>query len=153
MYFISVLALIITSIFFFIVGPGKGSNMIYWFIDLPSLLPLILFNITMLLSAGLLKDFNNAFRFVGRTDQEESMAKLRRSVEAVRLARRVTLAAGGFDLFFQFILILGRMDSPEMLGPYIAIGMLGLLYAFAFVLLLLPMESRLQIKLQNMLQD
>ena len=150
MYFISVLALIITSIFFFIVGPGKGSNMIYWFIDLPSLLPLILFNITMLLSAGLLKDFNNAFRFVGRT---ESLAKLRRSVEAVRLARRVTLAAGGFDLFFQFILILGRMDSPEMLGPYIAIGMLGLLYAFAFVLLLLPMESRLQIKLQNMLQD
>ena len=58
-----------------------------------------------------------------------------------------------FDLFFQFILILGRIDFPEILGPYIAIGMLGLLYAFAFVLLLLPMESRLQIKLQNMLQD
>ena len=74
--------------------------MIYWFIDLPSLLPLILFNITMLLSAGLLKDFNNAFRFVVRTDQEESLTKLRRSIEAVRLARRVTLAAGGFDLFF-----------------------------------------------------
>ena len=127
--------------------------MIYWFIDLPSLLPLILFNITMLLSAGLLKDFNNAFRFVVRTDQEESLTKLRRSIEAVRLARRVTLAAGGFDLFFQFILILGRIDFPEILGPYIAIGMLGLLYVFAFVLLLLPMESRLQIKLQNMLQD
>jgi len=154
MYFISVLAVVIVSAFFLLLGgPGPGSGKIYWFIDVPSLLPLILFNVPMLIGAGLFRDFNNAFRFGIRKGGEESLIELKRAIEAVTLVRRVTLAAGGFDLIFQLVLILGMLSSPETLGPCLAVGMLGLLYAFAFVLILLPLESRLKMKLQNMLHD
>lgn len=154
MYLFSVLGVIVVSAFFLITGgPWPGSGKIYWFIDFASLVPLILFNVPMLLGAGLLKDFNNAFRFGIRKEGEESLIELKRAIEAVALVKKVTLTAGGFDLIFQLILILGMLSDPQTLGPCLAVGMLGLLYAFAFVLILLPLESRLKMKVQSMLQD
>ncbi len=150
MYFISIVAVLIVSGLMLVWGPGRGN--VAWFIDLPSLLLILIFDVTMLLSTGLLKDFNNAFRLVARKKSEESVTEMKRAIEAVVLTRRVTLAAGGFTMLFQLVLIMAYMDDPALLGPMLAVGILTLLYALAIVLVLLPLESRLRLKLQNLLQ-
>ena len=99
MYFISVLAVVLVS--WFMLGFGLGGN-VTWFIDAPSLLILLVFAATMLLSTGLLKDFNNAFRLIAKKGAEASVREVKRAIEAVALARKVMLAAGGFTVCFSF---------------------------------------------------
>ena len=111
MYFISIVAVLIVSGLMLVWGPGRGN--VAWFIDLPSLLLILIFDVTMLLSTGLLKDFNNAFRLVARKKSEESVTEMKRAIEAVVLTRRVTLAAGGFTMLFQLVLIMAYMDDPD----------------------------------------
>ena len=124
-----------------------------WFIDMPSLMVILLFDITMLFSAGLVKDFNNAFCMVLKTGKDESVTEMKRAIEAVGLVRKTTLAAGVFSMIFGLIMAMGQLGNPELLGPNLAVASLTLLYALAFILILLPLESRLRMKLQNLLQD
>lgn len=149
MYFLSVLGVVVISGYLMLLMMGN-LNFVS-FIDFPSLLTILLFEVTMLFSAGLLKDFNNAFRLAVRTKRDTEtgvpVSELRRAVEAVRLARRVSLAGGVFALLFQIILILHNMSTPEQLGPMLAVAILTLLYALAITLLLLPLESKLRVKL------
>lgn len=149
MYFLSVLGVVVISGYLMLLMMGN-LNFVS-FIDFPSLLTILLFEVTMLFSAGLLKDFNNAFRLAVRTKRDAEtgvpVSELRRAVEAVRLARRVSLAGGVFALLFQIILILHNMSTPEQLGPMLAVAILTLLYALAITLLLLPLESKLRVKL------
>jgi len=149
MYFISIVAVICISGFLLMLGQGS----VVWFIDMPSLIVILLFDITMLFSAGLVKDFNNAFRMVLRTGKDESVTEMKRAIEAVGLVRKTTLAAGVFSMIFGLIMAMGQLGNPELLGPNLAVASLTLLYALAFILILLPLESRLRMKLQNLLQD
>lgn len=150
MYFISVLAVVLVS--WFMLGFGLGGN-VTWFIDAPSLLILLVFAATMLLSTGLLKDFNNAFRLIAKKGAEASVREVKRAIEAVALARKVMLAAGGFTVCFSFVLILGGLNDPASLGPAMAVCVLTMLYALAFVLILLPLESGLRLKLHDLPQS
>ena len=149
MYFISIVAVVCISGFLLMLGQGS----VVWFIDMPSLIVILLFDITMLFSAGLVKDFNNAFRMVLRTGKDESVTEMKRAIEAVGLVRKTTLAAGVFSMIFGLIMAMGQLGNPELLGPNLAVASLTLLYALAFILILLPLESRLRMKLQNLLQD
>jgi len=149
MYFISIVAVVCISGFLLMLGQGS----VVWLIDMPSLIVILLFDITMLFSAGLVKDFNNAFRMVLRTGKDESVTEMKRAIEAVGLVRKTTLAAGVFSMIFGLIMAMGQLGNPELLGPNLAVASLTLLYALAFILILLPLESRLRMKLQNLLQD
>lgn len=150
MYFISVLAVVAVSGLMLTWGL-RGNPA--WFIDMPSFLIILIFAVTMLLSTGLLRDFNNAFRLIVRKNAESSVREVRRAIEAVSLTRKVMLAAGGFTVCFSFVLILGGLDDPAALGPSLAVCILTMLYALAFVLILLPLESGLRLKLQDMPQS
>ena len=149
MYFISIVAVVCISGFLLMLGQGS----VVWLIDMPSLIVILLFDITMLFSAGLVKDFNNAFRMVLRTGKDESVTEMKRAIEAVGLVRKTTLSAGVFSMIFGLIMAMGQLGNPELLGPNLAVASLTLLYALAFILILLPLESRLRMKLQNLLQD
>ena len=149
MYFISIVAVVCISGFLLMLGQGS----VVWLIDMPSLIVILLFDITMLFSAGLVKDFNNAFRMVLRTGKDESVTEMKRAIEAVGLVRKTTLAAGVFSMIFGLIMAMGQLGNPELIGPNLAVASLTLLYALAFILILLPLESRLRMKLQNLLQD
>lgn len=149
MYFISIVSVVCISGLLLMLGQGS----VVWFIDMPSLVVILLFDVTILLSAGLGKDFNNAFRMMVKKEQEDSVTAVKRAIEAVRLVRKTTLAAGVFSMMFSLIMVMGQLGNPEMFGPNLAVASLTLLYALAFILMLLPLESRLRMKLQGLLQD
>ncbi len=151
MYFLSFLGVVLISAFMMMLSTGGGG--LVYFLDFPSALVMLLFGSTILLSAGLLKDFNNAFRLVVRMGREKESAvsegELRRAIEAVRLAIKTMLTGGVFYFLFTCVLIMVQLDTPEKLGPMLAVGMLVLLYGLAVVLILLPLEARLRVRLSD----
>lgn len=149
MYLISVVTVIVVSGLLLLMGRGD----VMWFIDLPSLLIILLFDGMLLFSAGLVKDFNNAFRMGFGKGGKERLSEIKRAIEAVALVRKTTLAAGVFSMVFSFILAMGYLADPARIGPTLAVAGLTLLYALAIELILLPLEARLRLKLQNLLQD
>lgn len=149
MYLISILALVAAMIgmcFFEGLSPA-------WLIDTPSILLILLITIPMLLSAGLLKDFNNAFRFVVGKKKVENIKELRRSVEAVSLAIKVTLFSGVLISVIQCVVILGTLDNPEKLGPMLCVSILAVVYALGLSLLMLPLRTQLQVKIIEYLSE
>ena len=151
MYFLSFLGVVLISAFMMMLST-VGGGLVY-FLDFTSALVMLLFGSTILLSAGLLKDFNNAFRLVVRMGREKESAvsegELRRAIEAVRLAIKTMLTGGVFSFLFTCVLIMVQLDTPEKLGPMLAVGMLVLLYGLAVVLILLPLEARLRVRLSD----
>ena len=151
MYFLSFLGVVLISAFMMMLSTGGGG--LVYFLDFPSALVMLLFGSTILLSAGLLKDFNNAFRLVVRMGREKESAvsegELRRAIEAVRLAIKTMLTGGVFSFLFTCVLIMVQLDTPEKLGPMLAVGMLVLLYCLAVVLILLPLEARLRVRMSD----
>lgn len=153
MYIISILAVIIISR---LLTTGNTGG---WLFDYLTITVMLLFDFTLLAGTGLLKDFNNAFRLsIRRRNGKESLSELRRSIEAVRLTRKVTLASGMFFLFFEAAQILMKVNWDEVasgssgtdLGGMLATGLSAPLYAAAIILILLPMESILRLRLWDM---
>lgn len=152
MYIISILAVIIISR---LLTTGNTGG---WLFDYLTITVMLLFDFTLLAGTGLLKDFNNAFRLsIRRRNGKESLSELRRSIEAVRLTRKVTLASGMFFLFFEAVQILMKVNWNEVasgsgtdLGGMLAPGLSAPLYAAAIILILLPVESILRLRLWDM---
>ncbi|MCI8561842.1 MAG: hypothetical protein HFH03_12110 [Dorea sp.] len=148
MYIISILAVIILSKFFTV---GSG---LFWPTDFFTLTLIVLFNFTLITSAGFLMDFNNAFRLsIPNRKHQESIQELKRAVEAVRLTIKTTLITGVFLFFFESAQIIMTLDLTEdalpSIGGMIMPGISAPIYSSAIILVLLPMESMLRLKLWN----
>lgn len=147
MYFISILAIILVTI---ILGNGWGFSPFFGltsFIDLPSLLIILLICIPLLISSGLFKDFNNAFRIALNKKAEYSLIEIKRAIEAVSLTIKTLLCAGIFLFTASLLQILKILSDPVELGPTIAVSLLTLIYTLIFALMLLPIKSILNIRI------
>lgn len=150
MYFVSIIALI--AVMLFVNVFSTGGMQLAWYLDLPSLILLIIICVPFLVSAGLLRDFNNAFRFVVAKKKAKSLLELKRAQEAVSLAMITLLVAGTFIFFLTLIFILVKLDDPLLLGPNIAVALLEVVYATAFSLLLLPLRAQMKVKILEFLE-
>lgn len=149
MYLISILAL---AVVVGMICTWSGINITYLW-DFPSLLWILAVTIPIMISAGLLKDLNNAFRFVLGKREAGSIRELKRSVEAVTLAIRSLLMSGILMALISFIVLLGKLDTPEKLGPILAVIILPVVYATGFVTLLLPLRSQLKARIIERLSE
>ncbi len=154
MYIVSVLAVIVVSWY---LADAQGMGDITWIADPVTVIVMALFVFTILLGAGFLKDFNNAFRLgLWKGRGGESVNELKRAIEAVCLVRKILVAAGAFLLFFELTQILVTMDLSEMsasIGYMLSTGFRAPVCASAVILMLLPMESTLKMKLWNLQED
>ena len=147
MYFISILAIILVTI---ILGSSWGFSPFFGltgFVDLPSLLIILLICIPLLISSGLLKDFNNAFRIALSKKAEYGLIEIKRAIEAVSLTIKTLLCAGTFLFAASLLQILKMFSDPAELGPHIAVSLLTLIYTLIFALMLLPIKSILNIRI------
>ncbi len=150
MYLVSILALFIMLVFMCII---QGLELTY-LIDLPSILLILLITIPILMSTGLFRDFNNAFRLGMRKKEENvTLRELKRAVEAVSLAIRTILLSGVLVSVIQCVAILRNLDDPSFLGPMLSLAILVIVYAMGLALLLLPLRTRLKIKMIEYLAD
>ena len=114
---------------------------------------LLLFLIPLLISGGLLKDFNNAFRLGIGKKAAESLMELKRAKESVSLTIKIMISLSVFVCAVQGIGVIYSMDDPWLLGPYFSVSLLSLIYGMGIALILLPLQARLNIKIQEFISE
>ena len=154
MYLLSLFVFMVLAVGFMAVAGGGGFQTLSYFIDMPSIIILILLLVPMLLSAGVLKDLNNAFRLGAKRRVQAKRLELIRAVEAVSFTIKALWTAGIFSVIFQFsIAIMRQAPDAKLAFLYLAVSMIPLLYTTFFAILLLPLRSRLNMQLKTLCEE
>ncbi|MBD5549577.1 MAG: hypothetical protein HDQ96_00135 [Lachnospiraceae bacterium] len=141
MYLLSVFAVILCFIF---VRSMTMSGGIWEFMDFTSIALLVLLVVSIMLSAGLLKDLNNAIRLILGKKKEAAMLELKRAKLAVDTMIKVSVYSSIFVTMVQCVTLLHNLSDPAHLGPMISVALLIILYAVMISLLLLPIRAKLE---------
>lgn len=141
MYLLSVLGVIICFLLVYFTQPGIR---LYQFLDSMSFLTMIVLIISIMLSTGLLKDLNNAFRLVLGKKKETTLVELKRAKLAVETMTKVSICSSVFVTLVQIIVFLHNMVNPVYLGPILSMMILAVLYAMVISLLLIPIKVKLE---------
>lgn len=144
--------LFIVLMIVFCVITGQSFSYQYY-IDPISLIILLLVGIPVLISTGLMKDFNNAFKLGLSKKKEGTIRDVKRAMEAVALFQKVIITTGIVAFLMSVVLILVQKPVYDKLMPSMAVAVLAPLYASVIALILQPIEVSLKLKLQDMLHE
>lgn len=112
---------ILTFILLLGITGDSGLHALVWFIDLPSLLGIILICAAVVLCSG-----------------------VRGKKEVFCVIQKAVIPAGIFMALTAGVVILGSFDKIEYLGPNLAVAFLSLTYAVLIYLILIPVNKRLE---------
>ncbi len=139
--------LLFVVVFFLIIFLSSYElSTVSWFIDLPSLILLVAILIPGLLIMGEWKDFVRSFS-VGIKDF--SLLELKNIIEAVDAAQKLTVFGALFAIIISGVLLLGHLDTPETIGPNLAVCFLSGLYAVIIEFFLLPLRLNAERKMNE----
>lgn len=147
MYILFIILMIVLCV---VTGPTLAYQ---YYIDPVSLVILLLVGIPVLISTGLMKDFNNAFRLGLSKKKEGTIREVKRAIEAVALFQKVIITTGLVAFFMSAILVLIQRPEYEILMPSMAVTSIAPLYASVIALILQPLEVSLKLRLQDMLHE
>lgn len=153
MYLFSVICVILLTAVMCGTWGVAGSTMFYWFYDFPTIIYLVMFLVPLLISGGLLKDFSNAFRLVIGKKEAGSLQELKRAKEAISLTIKIMVVVSVFICAIQGIFIIYSMADPAQLGPSFSVMLLSLIYGMGLALVLLPLQARLNVKIQEFISE
>lgn len=140
MYLLSVSAVILCFIVIQFVNPIS----IFGFVDVISMALLVILVVPIMLSAGLLKDLNNAIRLVLGKRKEAAMLELKRAKLAVDMMIKISIYSSIFVTLMELVVLLHNMSDPSYLGPMISMSLLIMLYAMVVSLLFMPIRGKLE---------
>lgn len=147
MYFISILAIIAVTLI------AAGNTNPKALFDAPSLIIILLICIPMLISSGLLKDFNNAFRIALSRKKEAGLTEIKRAIEAVSLTIKTLFYSSFFLFAISLTAILRNLSDLTGLGPNLTVAFLTCIYSLALALVLLPIKSILTVRAIEFMQQ
>lgn len=139
--------LLFVVVFFLIIFLSSYElSTVVWFIDLPSLILLVAILIPGLLIMGEWKDFVRSFS-VGIKDF--GLLELKNIIEAVDAAQKLTVFGALFAIIISGVLLLGHLDTPETIGPNLAVCFLSGFYAVIIEFFLLPLRLNAERKMNE----
>ncbi len=122
------------------------ANSILFFLDIPSLLLIILILIPGLMIMGAWKNFIRSFS-VGI--KPYSLLELKNIILAVGAAQKLTIHGGLFSIISSGILVLSKVSNPELIGPNLAVCFLSGLYVAIIEFFLLPLKLNVERKMNE----
>lgn len=150
MYLLSILLFMALCVGYSVLSTSGGIGSIIHYIDPASLVVMVLIVLPVLMSSGLFHDFNNAFKFSTIRQKPCSRTALLRAIEAVNLVIKALWASGVFNSVFTIIQLLATADGMDYLAKALSVSLITLLYAAFLVILLLPLKSRLLVRLHEL---
>lgn len=153
MYLLSFISVVLLTGVISVVSFGMNVSFAARLIDFSTIFLLVLFVVPLLISGGLLKDFNNAFRLEMGKKNAESLMELKRAKESVSLTIKVMISLSIFVCAVQGIGVIYSIDDLSSLGPYFARSLCSLIYGMGTALILLPLQARLNIKIQEFISE
>ena len=140
------LMLFIAVFMMIVLGGSWGMSAALWFLDLPSILLIVLIFVPGLLIMGEWKNFLKAFSVGIRPF---SLLELKNIIGAVDAAQKLTIYAALFAIIISGVLLMGRLDDPYTIGPNLAVCFLAGLYAVIIEFLLLPLRLNAERKMNE----
>lgn len=139
----------LTLAFFFTLcmsSEGIGTAVLYNYIDLTSLIILLLLVIPVLISAGMFRDFRASFRRAFSVRVACTRVELQRSMEAVKLARKSNFTAGIFGFLTAFVIVCKSYDAlgENVFWLNMSVAVIPVIYAVVFDLIFLAVYGRLK---------
>ena len=120
------LLVILVFAFCICLASDAGISAVYRFIDLPSLIMILLFLIPGLLIMGEWKDFIKSFS-VGI--KKYSLLELKNIIGAVGAAQKLTIYGALFSIIVSTILVMGNLTDLSFMGLNLAVALISGLYA------------------------
>lgn len=145
MYIFSILALVVA---FISVRLLISSNVEFLgFIDIPSLIVLVLVIVCSLAASHDFRNFTNAFAIAFSRKKQYSKKEMKLASSALDMVVKVSFGAAGFSIVFGAISMLTDLSDKSKFGPPLALILCTLFYASILVILLLPIKSRIEKKI------
>jgi len=119
---------------------------IVWFIDIPSLILIMLIFIPGLLIMGEWKNFIKSFSVGIKT---YSLLELKNIVGAVVAAQKLVIFGSLFSVITAGILVLGIFNDPSHIGPSLAVCFLSGFYGVVFEFFLFPLRLNAESKMNE----
>lgn len=133
------------AVFIFTIMMGFGVQSlgysVSYFVDIPSLLMILLCVAPALLVTGMGKDFVHAFS-IGK--KKLSLRELKKCLEAVKMVQLLAICGAAFSGTISFCALLYNMNDLSSIGPSLAIITLSAFYATLLEFLLIPLKAHVQ---------
>lgn len=151
MYILSIIGLILVVLIVECSLWGLENSFVM-LIDFPSFVLLMIIGVTILLAAGMGKDFLAAFHLAFGREKQAGLRKRKRAAEAVELFMKAVRYGSIFTALLQFVAIYSLMEDTTKWSVCLSVLLLAVLYAYAVNLLLLPVKSRLDLGIIEYMQ-
>lgn len=141
----------VVAIMILAVSVGIGSSAVLVFLDLPTLLMIVIPSLLILAAAGLFKQFFGAFALLGKRGMYED-EQWRKAKNALELGAKTFFTVGAVETIATIILLLGfyaKGMSREQFLANIAISVLGILYGAVIYLLILPIRYKVKSEIEE----
>ncbi len=119
---------------------GLGRTFQYY-MDVPSILLIVLVVAPALFASGMGRDFLNVFS-VGK--KEYSLRQLKRSLESIRMVQKLIICGAALAGIISLVTILYELEDLVSLGPCLAVTIISAFYAVMLEFLLLPVKANVQ---------
>lgn len=117
------------------------------FIDIPSVVGVLLPSFIVLIISDLWKDFWKAFRLGWGKQSMVDELQVKKSLLAVKTEMWTLVLCGLIMSGVGLVEFLRRLSDPEMIGRLVAVAILSTFYGLLFSLCLFPVRARLEKKL------
>ncbi len=133
---------------FSLIGISNGGiSFLPMYTDAMTILYLLAFTPLTLWCTGTLKDFVNGIKITLGIKKTYSLMELKRAGESMNLTIASQPIFGGIYCAMSLIAMLYHMDSPQTMGPSLAVVLLSILYALLIALAILPFKIRVHMLL------
>lgn len=134
-------------VFFFTISLSEARfGAIPYFIEIPSLLMILVILIPGLFITGVMKDFIKSFS-VGI--KHFSLLELKNIIGAVSTAQKLILYGALFAIITESILLMGYLSDLRAIGPNLAIIFLAGFYAVLLEFLIMPLKLNAERKMNE----
>jgi flagellar motor component MotA len=145
MYFIGILVYLALLIGTTLLVGSPGA-----FVDLPSIIIILVFSVSMLMASGLLGDLIRGFKIMGKKENTYTALELRKTDIAVGLAIKLLLLSGVLGSLIGVVAMLSSLSDMSVFGKNLAVALLTLLYALLLVFILLPIRAKVKAIIQTL---
>ena len=123
---------------------NSGNYFLYRYVDLPTFLLMFLPQLFFLKLTGMGKAFWNGFKIAFSEKEGISRMELQMAVKAISFSGKMAMVTAVIIAMMGGVEVLYGMDSPSTLGPVLAIIALSILYAGILMMLLTPIQVKLE---------
>ena len=125
---------------------NAGWSSAEWFLDLPSIIMILLVLVPGLVVMGAWKDFSKSFSVGIR---HYTLLELKNIIGAVAAAQKLTVLGALFSIIASGVMLLGNLDDLAAIGPNLAVCFLSGFYATIVEFFLLPLKLNAERKMNE----